>query len=300
MSWSYDLTIPSELAGQTVRTCLQTWLVPKRIQGQLRQGRRIRINQFPASVASPLQAGDHLQLTFIANDFRTPVSNYLPDSAATVSVLYRNANLLVVNKPAGTKSHPNQPGERGSILNHLAAYLAPSQQAPYMVHRLDQMTSGAMVVALNPVVVPILDRLISTKVIRRTYYAWVRGHFAQTFGQFDAPIGHDPADKRKRWVNTFDAQPALTTYQVVTTTPRQTLVKLSLTTGRTHQLRVHLAASGHPILGDPLYDDHADQAPRLMLHAQALALQLPFSTTSVFVPAPLPPLFHQLGLIEHY
>ncbi|MCP6717456.1 pseudouridine synthase, partial [Klebsiella pneumoniae] len=82
------------------------------------------------------------------------------------------------------------------------------------------MTSGAMLVALNPVVVPILDRLISDKQIRRTYYAWVRGHFATPTGHFTAPIGHDATDKRKRWVNTADAQPALTDYEVCATTAR--------------------------------------------------------------------------------
>ncbi len=164
MAWTYDLVIPRELDGQTIRACMQTWLLPKRIQGQLRQGRRIRLNHAPASVAARVHTADHLQLTFLPTDLRTPNSSYLPDSAATVRVLYQNTDLLVVNKPAGTKSHPNQPGEVGSILNHLAAYLDPTPDAPYMVHRLDQMTSGAMLVALNPVVVPILDRLISEKV----------------------------------------------------------------------------------------------------------------------------------------
>ncbi len=300
MAWTYDLVIPRELDGQTIRACMQTWLLPKRIQGQLRQGRRIRLNHASASVAARVHTADHLQLTFLPTDLRTPTSNYLPDSAATVRVLYQNTDLLVVDKPAGTKSHPNQPGEVGSILNHLAAYLDPTPDAPYMVHRLDQMTSGAMLVALNPVVVPILDRLISEKIIRRTYYAWVRGHFTQTSGQFTDPIGLDPNDQRKRWVDRQAGQPALTSYQVLTTTPNQSLVKLELATGRTHQLRVHLAANGHPIIGDPLYDDYAHHAPRLMLHARLLDLQLPFSTTRVTVPAPLPSCFTQFQQIDQF
>ncbi|WP_048000323.1 RluA family pseudouridine synthase [Lactiplantibacillus herbarum] len=297
MTWTYQLTIPPSLNDQTIRACLQSWLLPKRIQGQLRQTRRIKLNQVIVSIAQQVHTGDQLQLTFIDTDFRTPNSNYLPDSTATPIILYRNADLLVVNKAAGVKSHPNQPGEIGSVLNHLAASLAP--EAPYMVHRLDQMTSGAMLIALNPVVVPILDRLISEKQIHRTYYAWVRGHFPTTAGEFTAPIGHDPLDKRKRWVNTVDAQSALTHYQVLRTTANQSLVELTLETGRTHQLRVHLAASGHPIIGDPLYD-RPTNAPRLLLHARALDLQLPFSTTRVMVPAPLPTIFHQLDQLDQY
>lgn len=300
MQWTYRLAIPAALNGKTVRDCLKEWLIPKRIQGQLRQGRRLWVNAVPASVATIVTTDDQLTLQFLPSDFRTPTSNYAPDSPDSVVILYQDNDLLVVNKPAGIKSHPNQPGEVGSILNHLAAYLAPTDQAPYMVHRLDQMTSGAMLVALNPVVVPILDRLISTKQIHRTYYAWVRGHFSQPQGQFNDAIGRHPSDKRKRWINVPDAQEALTDYQIIRTTAHQSLVKLTLQTGRTHQLRVHLAANDHPIIGDPLYDDQADTAPRLMLHAIQLHIQRPFSTQMIDVSAPLPSLFQNDNLIDTF
>ncbi|BDZ31604.1 RluA family pseudouridine synthase [Lactiplantibacillus sp. WILCCON 0030] len=300
MHWTYRLTIPTAFANFTVRACLQHWLIPKRIQGQLRQGRRLWVNKVPASVATIVHPADQLTLDFIPSDFRTPISSYQPDSAATVQLLYQDSELLVVNKPAGVKSHPNQPGEVGSILNHLAAYLAPTGQAPYMVHRLDQMTSGAMLVALNPVVVPILDRLISDKQIHRTYYAWVRGHFEQAQGSFSEPIGRHPTDKRKRWIDVPEAQPALTDYRVIQTTQQQSLVELTLQTGRTHQLRVHLAANGHPIIGDPLYDPQAGKAPRLLLHAIRLHIQRPFSTASIDVEAPLPAIFKATDQIDQF
>ncbi|AVK63537.1 RluA family pseudouridine synthase [Lactobacillus sp. CBA3606] len=300
MQWTKQVKLPAALNQQTVRTCLKTWLLPKRIQGQLRQGRRIWVNDCPASVATIVHTNDRLTLQFLPTDFRTPVSSYQPDVAGAVPILYQNADLLVINKPAGLKAHPNQPGEQGSVLNHLAADLQATGQAPYMVHRLDQMTSGAMLVALNPIVVPILDRLISTKQIHRTYYAWVRGHFDHPTGQFTDPIGHDLTDQRKRWINTPDAQRALTNYQVIQTTQQQTLVKLDLQTGRTHQLRVHLAANGHPIIGDPLYDTTYQMAPRLLLHAWQLQLTLPFTTTAVTVTAPLPASFDDLTQLDHF
>lgn len=300
MTWTKKLKIPVALDQQTVRTCLQTWLLPKRIQGQLRQGRRIWVNNLPASVATIVHTGDQLTLQFVPADFRTATSNYLADATQPIEILYQTSDLLVVNKPAGMKAHPNQPGETGSLLNALAAQLAPTEQAPYMVHRLDQMTSGAMLVALNPIVVPILDRLISSKTIHRTYFAWVRGYFETPTGQFDAPIGHHPTDKRKRWVNTADAQTALTDYQVMQTTTHQSLVKLDLHTGRTHQLRVHLAASGHPIIGDPLYDEQFETSPRLLLHAWQLLLRLPFSDQLATVQAPLPDSFKMTDKIDNY
>lgn len=300
MHWTYSLPIPAALDQQTVRACLKAWLIPKRIQGQLRQGRRITVNQRPASVATIVHTNDQLTLVFVPTDFRTPWSAYLPDPTRTVPILYQSADLLVVNKPAGVKSHPNQPGETGTLLNFLAAQTETQAGAPYMVHRLDQMTSGAMLVALNPVVVPILDRLISSKTIQRTYRAWVRGRFTTTHGQFTAPIGRDPLDKRKRWVNTADAQPAVTDYQVLATAGHHSLVELHLHTGRTHQLRVHLAASQHPIIGDPLYDPLAKRAPRLLLHAITLQLVTPFAGESVRVNAPLPAIFSDLEELQTY
>lgn len=300
MHWTFNLIIPANLAHQTVRDCLRAWLIPKRIQGQLRQNRRIWLNGTTASVASPVNLGDQLRLDFVPSDFRTPVSSYLPDTSRVVDILFQNHDLLVVNKPAGIKSHPNQPGEVGTLLNFLAAMLPKETGAPYMIHRLDQMTSGAMIVALNPVVVPILDRLISEKQIHRTYLAWVRGHFDSPTGHFTAPIGRNQKDKRKRWVNTPDAQPALTDYQVLQTTAHQSLVQLELQTGRTHQLRVHLAASQHPIIGDPLYDAQAANAPRLLLHAIKIHLVLPFEGRQVSVVAPRPAVFDQPDEIETF
>lgn len=115
MTWTYQLTIPSSLNQQSIRACLRTWLIPKRIQGQLRQTRRIQLNGTPTSIAQLVNTGDCLTLTFIPSDFRTPTSNYIAAATAPATILYQNSDLLVVDKPAGVKSHPNQPGETGSI-----------------------------------------------------------------------------------------------------------------------------------------------------------------------------------------
>lgn len=238
--------------------------------------------------------GDNIQLNFLGNEFRTATSSYLPSLNPHLDVLYENRDLLVVNKPAGQKSHPNYQGEPGTLMNDVAGYLQQTcpSSAAFMVHRLDQQTSGAMIVAKNPVVVPILDRLISSGQIHRYYLSIVEGSLNPDSGHFDWPIGHDPDDKRKRLVDGVDAQPALTYYQVLSSRPQFSLVKLRLATGRTHQIRVHLAHARHPLVGDPLYNP-LSPVKRLMLHGYALRLVLPFSMKTLTIKAPTPRFFQR-------
>lgn len=232
---------------------------------------------------------DLVVMNFNGDEFRTPQSRYRPTPHPHLQVLYENRDLLVVNKPAGQKTHPNQPLETGTLMNDVAGYIQGTLNAAYMVHRIDQATSGALIVAKNPVVVPILDRLIAQGQIHRQYVAVVRGTISPEQGQLTWPIGRDPQDKRKRMVNGSGAQPAVTNYQVIATDGQQSLVRLDLETGRTHQIRVHLAYSGHPIIGDPLYNDQP--APHLLLHGIRQRLVVPFSGNLRQIYAPLPNYF---------
>lgn len=268
----------------------QQWLLPHRIVHFLRVRQDVLVNQVYLPMNYTVNAGDLIEMNFLADDFRTSQSSYLQDDAGLVDVLFENEQLLVVNKPAGIKTHPNQPLERGTLMNFAASYLAGNGTAPYMVHRIDQQTSGAVIIAKNPVVVPILDRLISTKQISRSYLAWVAGVFNQSAGQINLPIGRDPFDRRKRMIAGTDAQAALTTYQVIRENAGKTLVKLELGTGRTHQLRVHLAGIGHPIVGDPLYSNDTNE--KMLLHAAQLRLILPFKQTKIEINAPMPVYFY--------
>lgn len=268
----------------------QQWLLPHRVVHFLRVRQDVLVNRHYLPMNYTVNAGDLIRMNFVASDFRTSQSNYLKDSTAPVEVLFENDNLLVVNKIAGIKTHPNQPFERGTLMNFAASYLAQSGAAPYMVHRIDQQTSGAVIIAKNPVVVPILDRLISTKQISRNYFAWVTGTFNQPQGQIKLAIGRDPLDQRKRMIAGLHAQPALTTYHVIRADAGKTLVKLELATGRTHQLRVHLAGIGHPIIGDPLYSHVTND--KMLLHAAQLRLILPFEQTKIKINAPIPAYFN--------
>lgn len=287
MEWTYFRTLPSAFVPRPIRQLLTDWLLPSHLVHSLRVAQRVLVNGHYRSMNQLVGPGDQVTLTFRPTDFTHPFPDVDPDSAATVQVLYETADLLVINKTRGSKTHPNQPGERGTTLNHVAAYLGPEQPGPYILSRLDQETTGALLMTKTPAVVPLMVRAIAEKRVQRTYLAWVHGSLTGS-GTFTAPIGRDPLDKRKRQVNGDHPQRAVTHYTVVDHRPAATLVKLWLETGRTHQLRVHLAASGHPLIGDPLYGP--GDAARLRLHCWQLAFPQPFTLDEPFttVTAPVP------------
>lgn len=279
----------------SLRELLQhQWLLPKRFVHYLRIRHQVLLNGEYHSMNTVVRPGDQIILQFLGDEFRNPGNNqYVPTSNPHLDVLYENRDLLVVNKPRGQKSHPNVKGETGTLMNDVAGYLG--QQA-YIVHRIDLQTSGAVIVAKNPVVVPILDRLISQGKIHREYLAMVDGQLHGS-GEWNWPIGNDLSDIRKRMVNGAHPQRAQTFYQVVKSSPRYSLVDLTLGTGRTHQLRVHLAYSGHPIVGDPIYNPSS--LAKMHLHGYRQRLVIPFSNQEMAITAPLPDYFRQ-DLIKYH
>lgn len=269
----------------------QRWLIPKRIVHFLRIREAVTINGKYVPMNTRVHTDEQVRLNFTADEFRTAESRYLSDDSLEITILYENDQLVIVNKPAGIKSHPNLLGEKGTLLNFVAAQLVQQNVQPFMVHRIDQQTSGAVIIAKNPVVVPILDRLIATKKINREYVAIVRGQLPDTTGTIELPIGRDPDDQRKRMVDNLNGQPAITHYRVLNKSAAYSLVALQLETGRTHQLRVHLSSLGCPILNDPLYSDASDGP--MMLHGDKINLVIPFAMDTVSVGAPLPFYFQQ-------
>lgn len=285
--WQLTEVVGPNQGGQPLRSLLQrTWLLPKRLVHYLRIRQNVVVNGQYRPMNRVVQAGDMIQMTFQGDEFRTPNANqYLPTAHPQLQVLYENRNLLVVNKPRGQKTHPNEDGETGTLMNDATGYLAGQA---YMVHRIDKQTSGAVIIAKNPVVVPVLDRLIAAGKIHREYLAIVDGPLKGS-GEWQWPIGDDPSDPWRRMVNGQGAQPAVTHYQSIAASQDYSLVRLRLETGRTHQLRVHLAHSGHPIVGDPIYNPGSPAG--MLLHAACQQLIVPFSMHNLVIQAPLPDYF---------
>lgn len=275
------ITLPDTQPTTTIRELLeQEWLVPRKVRHFLRIRKNVWINQEPALFHFEVHAGDHITLRFEETDYQ--YQEVQLGKASFVQPLYENDHLLIVNKPAGMKTHPNEPTENDTLLNHLAAYLKKKEQRPYVVHRLDKETSGAILFAKNPFVLPILGRMLEQKKIYRRYQALVWGTIKEDLILKDK-IGRDRHDRRKRVVDPHKGQTALTHVSVDQVVNGQTQVYCVLETGRTHQIRVHLSHIGHPIVGDPLYQTRP--ANRLMLHALELHMSHPFTQETIVAKA---------------
>ena len=189
-------------------------------------------------------------------------------------VVYEDEHLMVVDKPAGVVTHP-APGHRGLTL----AEALP--EGTGIVHRLDRETSGLLVVARSEEARQALQALIKAREFTREYTALVEGHPDADSGTIDAPIGRDRGNRTVMSTRTDRAREAVTHFEVVERLPRTTLLRVRLETGRTHQIRAHLAAIGHPVVGDPQYGGSASGRriglERQFLHASKLMFRHPFT-----------------------
>lgn len=273
-----NIRIPQAFPQLTVKEVLEDYfLIPRKIRHFLRTKKHVRVNGQLINWQSPIAAGDLLELTFDQEDY--PEKNIPLGQADLVEELYQDEHLIIVNKPEGMKTHGNEPTEI-ALLNHVSAYVG---QTCYVVHRLDMETSGAILFAKNPFILPILNRLLEDKVIYRDYLALCQGQLRKTDWTITDKIGRDRHDRRKRVVDNRKGQTALTQVRLLKTLGKNSLVSCRLQTGRTHQIRVHLAHHGHALIGDPLYSRIA--APRLMLHAQKLSLTHPLTLEEISVEA---------------
>jgi 23S rRNA pseudouridine1911/1915/1917 synthase len=210
-----------------------------------------------------------------------------------LAIPYEDEHLLVVDKPAGLVVHPAAGHHTGTLVHGLLAYDVEGgeeSERPGIVHRLDRDTSGLLVVARSPEAHRRLEEIVRRRLLTREYVALVVGRPRSWRGTIDAPIGRDRRDPLRHSLDTDSPRAAVTHFEVAELIGDHALLRVTLETGRTHQIRVHLAAIDLPVAGDPTYGRAGDLGlERQFLHAARLAFEHPFTGEPVDVTSPLPP-----------
>jgi 23S rRNA pseudouridine1911/1915/1917 synthase len=210
---------------------------------------------------------------------------------ATFTVAYEDEHLLVVDKPAGVVVHPARGHAAGTLAQALAGHAGGGDAGREgIVHRLDRDTSGLLVVARREEVHAALKAMLQRRRITREYLALVDGRPAARAGTIDAPLGRDRRVRTRISTDTDEPRAAITHFGTEQTFPAHTLLRVRLETGRTHQIRAHLKAIGHPVAGDPEYGRRGELGlARQFLHAARLAFEHPVTGAAIDVRSPLPP-----------
>ena len=294
----HRLTIPDECAGLRLDQALAR-LFPahsrSRLQGWLKSG-LVRLDGGQRDAKFKVWGGESLQV----EEVPAPAEAAQAPEDIPLFVVYEDAHILVLDKPVGLVAHPGSGNWSGTLLNallHHAPQLAGVPRAG-IVHRLDKDTSGLLVVAKTLEAQTDLVRQLQARTVRRHYLALVHGALAVA-GRVEAPIGRHPT-QRTRMAVVPGGRPAVTRYLPRERFARSTLVECQLETGRTHQIRVHMAHIGHPLVGDATYGLRRsgsavlDAFARQALHAFRLGLRHPASGAELAWTAPLPPDFEEL------
>ncbi len=218
-------------------------------------------------------------------------SDLVPE-AMDLDVVWEDEHLLVVDKPAGLVVHPGAGHATGTLVHGLLAHEAEGgedPERPGIVHRLDRDTSGLLVVARSDTAHRALQDAIRDREVTREYVALVRGRPRSHAGRIEAAIGRDRSDPTRMSIDTAAPREAITHFEVVESLPAHALLRARLETGRTHQIRVHLAAIDLPVAGDPTYGVAGDLGlERQFLHAARLAFEHPLTGARLELESPLP------------
>lgn len=196
--------------------------------------------------------GDVIEVTNLKS---VQVNNDLIPCDIPLDIVYEDDDLLIINKKSGMVTHPAPGNYENTLVNALIGkyQLSNNELRPGIVHRLDKDTSGLMLVAKNDYTHEKLSNMIQEKKVERYYLALVEGTFNHETGTIDAPIGRDPKNREKQIVTSVNSKKAITHFKVIKRYNNYTLIECKLETGRTHQIRVHMAYINHPVVGDPLY-----------------------------------------------
>lgn len=276
--------------------------VSELLEGQTRSGvQKLMLAGAVLREGHPLSKNDRVaegQTIEVLLPEPAPLEQAKPENIP-LDIVYEDDDLLVVNKPKGMVVHP-APGNRDkTLVNALLYHCGDSLSGingvirPGIVHRIDKDTSGLLIVAKNDFAHQSLAAQIKDHSFTREYEAVVYGHFREQSGSVDAPIGRHPTDRKKMTITQKNSRRAVTHYQVLEELPGFSYVRLRLETGRTHQIRVHMAYLGHPVAGDPVYGPKKviSALDGQCLHARVIGFRHPRDGRYIELSSPLPSSF---------
>ena len=264
---------------------------------KLIEGGNVLLNGRPGKKNDKLNAGDEISVTVLE-----PKAVEIQATEMPLDIVYEDEDLLVINKPKGLVVHPAAGHQDDTLVNGLLYALGDDlsgingELRPGIVHRIDKDTSGLLAVAKNDLAHTVLASQLKDHTMARTYECIVCGSFREDSGTVDAPIGRHPTDRKKMCVTPRNSKEAVTHWEVIKRYRGYTHVRCRLETGRTHQIRVHMAYIGHPILGDTVYGHNKKELGQdtQCLHAGQLCFRHPRDGRPVLVFAPLPEYFQQV------
>jgi 23S rRNA pseudouridine1911/1915/1917 synthase len=286
MAAELEIPVPEAASGVRLDRFLAEPLGSRARAQALIDSGRVRVDGRPRPKRHLVQAGER-----IAVSDEQPAPGVAEAAPADLAIAYEDEHLLIVDKPAGVVVHPARGHHTGTLAQALEGRAAGGDE-PWragIVHRLDRDTSGLLVVAKSDAVHRALKALLAERRLRREYLALVDGHPSARSGTIDAPIGRHRRDRVLMSIDSGDPREARTHFTIERLLPAAALLRVALETGRTHQIRVHMAAIGHPVSGDPLYGVAGRYGlTRQFLHAERLAFSHPVTGEPVDVHSPLP------------
>jgi 23S rRNA pseudouridine1911/1915/1917 synthase len=260
-------------SGKMLKQILQNrFHFSRRMFRRLREEQRVHVNQNVIYYTARLQEGDIVEVRLE----ETGEDCFIPPQEMHFSVVFEDDDILIVDKPAGIVVHPTMGYSEGTLANGIA-YHAKQRGESYPfrpVTRLDKDTSGIMVIAKHAHAHAMLSKQMKKRNYQRTYIAICHGHISPIEGTIDLPIGISPSSIIERVIDFKNGKEAITQYKTITRLKEATMVTLTLETGRTHQIRLHLATMGHPIIGDTLYGskENLPFISRQALHAKEIEI----------------------------